>query len=144
MIKNDRQYRITRAQAEAFGKAIRDAAATPNRRIPAVLRRAEIDALESQLSDLRAELSEYEALRSGKRHKLAMASLDELPKTLIQARIAAGMTQEQLAAKLGLKPQQVQRYEATNYQSASMDRMREVFKALGLKLRHPAELRLVS
>ena len=37
-----------------------------------------------------------------------------LPDILIQARIAAGMSQTKLARELGLKPQQVQRYEATN------------------------------
>ncbi|MBM4258372.1 MAG: helix-turn-helix transcriptional regulator [Deltaproteobacteria bacterium] len=42
-----------------------------------------------------------------------MGSLEELPKTLIQARIAGGLSQEDLATTLGLKPQQIQRYEAT-------------------------------
>jgi len=75
---------------------------------------------------------------------VALASLDELPRTLIRARIAAGLTQEELAARLGLKPQQIQRYEATDYHSASMQRMSEVLRALGVRLRHPAELRLLS
>jgi ribosome-binding protein aMBF1 (putative translation factor) len=33
------------------------------------------------------------------------------------AYIAAGLSQEDLAAKLGLKLQQIQRYEETEYQS---------------------------
>ncbi len=32
---------------------------------------------------------------------------------LVQARIASGMSQTDLAERLGMKPQQVQRYEAT-------------------------------
>jgi transcriptional regulator with XRE-family HTH domain len=74
---------------------------------------------------------------------LAIGSLDELPKTLIQARIAAGLTQEELAAKLGLRPQQIQRYEATDYRSAIMHRMNEVLRALGVRLCHPVELRFI-
>ena len=144
MIKNDRQFRITKAQAERFEEAIGDAAATPKRNIHPVLRKAEIDALKSQLSDLRQDLEEYSALRSGKRKTVALGSFDDLPKTLIQARIAAGLTQEELASKLGLKPQQIQRYEATDYQSASMERMNEILRALGVRLRRPVELRLVS
>jgi HTH-type transcriptional regulator/antitoxin HigA len=70
--------------------------------------------------------------------------LEELPKALIQARIAGGLSQEELAAKLDLKPQQVQRYEATEYQSASLERVTEVARVLGVKLRHPAEVRLAS
>ncbi len=50
---------------------------------------------------------------------LKLDSLDALPKVLIQGRIAAGLTQEDLAARLGLKPQQIQRYEASDYHIAS-------------------------
>jgi HTH-type transcriptional regulator/antitoxin HigA len=54
------------------------------------------------------------------------------------------LSQEELAGKLGLKPQQIQRYEATNYQGASLERVNEILRALGVKLRRRAELRLVS
>ena len=144
MIKNERQYRITRAQAEKFEGAIAGVAANPNRRLHPALRKAELDGLKSQLQDLKKELQEYEALRSGKRRVIPLDSIEELPKTLIQARIAAGLSQEDLAARLGLKPQQIQRYEATNYQSASLERVNQIVRVLGVKLRQPAELRLVS
>jgi len=144
MIKNDRQFRITKAQVQRFEKAIKDVAAAPKRAIHPVLQKAEMDALKSQLSDLRQELEEYTALRSGKRKTVAFGSFEDLPKTLIQARIASGLTQEELASKLGLKPQQIQRYEATDYHSASMERMSEILRALGVRLRHPVELRLAS
>ena len=144
MIKNDRQYRITKAQAEKFERAINEAAVSPHPKVHPVLRKAEMDALKSQLADLREELEEYNALRSGKRKTVSMGSLEELPKALIRARIAAGLTQEELAAKLGLKPQQIQRYEATDYHSASMNRINEVLRALGVRLRRPVKLRLVS
>jgi HTH-type transcriptional regulator/antitoxin HigA len=78
------------------------------------------------------------------RRVLALDSIEELPKTLIQARFAFGLSQEDLAAKLGLKPQQIQRYEATNYRSASLERINEIVRVPGVTLRHPAELRLVS
>lgn len=144
MIKNDRQFRITKAQAEKFEKAIKEAASASKRPVHPVLKRAEMGSLKSQLSDLRGELEEYNALRSGKRKTVALDSFDDLPKTLIQARIAAGLTQKELVSKLGLKAQQIQRYEATDYLSASMERMREILRALGVRFRHPAELRLVS
>jgi len=144
MIKNERQYRITKAQAEKFERTIADVTANPNRSRHQALRKAELDGLKSQFQDLRNELHEYEALRSGKRRVIALDSIEDLPKTLIQARIAAGLSQEDLAAKLGLKPQQVQRYEATNYQSANLERINEIVRVLGVKLRHPAEFRLVS
>jgi len=144
MIKNERQYRITKAQAEKFRHAIQEFPRSLPRAIPPVLRKAQLDALKSQLADLQQELTAYERLKSGKQKVVALRSLEELPKALIQARIAGGLSQEELAAKLDLKPQQVQRYEATEYQSASLERVTEVARVLRVKLRHPAEVRLAS
>ena len=135
MIKNERQYRITRAQAENFEIAVAElesARETPG--VHPVLRKAEIDALKSQLGDLKAELKEYEALRTGQQQVLELDSFGDLPRALVQARIAAGLSQQDLAAKLGIKEQQVQRYEASDYQSASLARVGEVVKALGLSV----------
>ncbi len=144
MIKNERQYRITKAHAQKFEKTMHELTTASKPGVHPVLRKAQRDALKSQLSDLRRELVEYETLRSGKQKRVVLGSLEELPKRLIQARIAAGLSQEELATKLGLKPQQIQRYEATEYQSASFERVTEIARVLGVKLQQPAELRLVS
>jgi ribosome-binding protein aMBF1 (putative translation factor) len=144
MIKNDRQYRITKAQSGKFAKAIRETKAFPKSELHPMLRKAQIDAMESQLGDLQREIEEYETLRSGRRKVATLDSLEKLSITLIQARIAGGLSQADLAARLGLKPQQIQRYEATEYQSASLERVNEIMRVLGVRLRHPAELRLVS
>jgi ribosome-binding protein aMBF1 (putative translation factor) len=142
MIKSDRQYRITRAQAVRFRRAIKNQqAAPPDPRIRPKVRQALLDALRSQLEDLQEQLAEYEALRSRRRRRLPLKSWDDLPRTLIRARIAAGWSQAKLAQHLGVKPQQVQRYEATDYQSASLAKVAEVARTLGLKL-HTGEARL--
>ena len=136
MIKNERQYRITRAQAGKFEHAIADLVSAPDTHgVHPLLKKAQIDALRSQLQDLKAELKEYRALRSGKRHVLELDSFDDLPRALVQARIAAGLSHRDLAVRLGIKEQQVQRYEASDYQSASLARVGKVIKALGLRVR---------
>lgn len=99
------------------------------------MRRIQLSALESQLESLKREAAEYEALRAGKVRRQRVESFGELPEALISGRIAAGLTQRQLAERLGLKEQQIQRYEATDYRSASMARVSEVAGALGLKIR---------
>jgi len=99
MIKNERQYRITKAQAEKLHTAIQKFTKTVPRRVHPVLRKAQLDALKSQVADLQRELAEYERLHSGKRKIVALRSLEELPKTLIQARIARGLSQEELAVR---------------------------------------------
>src|SRR5215469_15840934 len=92
--------------------------------------------IESQLRDLEDELREYERLKSGGLKTLELDSLDALPKVLIQARIAAGLTQEDLSSRLGLKPQQIQRrYEANDYQTASLARLLEIARVLNLRVR---------
>lgn len=136
MIKNERQYRITRAQAEKFEKTITELEAAPEeKRIHPKLRTAQLNGLRSQLADLREELAEYESLRSGQRRVLELNSFDDLPRALIQGRIASGMSQEEFADRLGVKAQQVQRYEATDYMGASLARVGEVVKALGIQVR---------
>ena len=42
---------------------------------------------------------------------------------LIKCRIALGWTQEDFARRLGVRPQQVQNDEATDYESASLSRL---------------------
>ena len=137
MIKNERQYRITKAEADKFERLITDleVGSAADLSIPAAFRKAEIDGLRSQLADLRNQIQEYDDLRSGKHVLLETISFQDLPRTLVKARIASGWSQKQLAEQLNLKEQQVQKYEATGYAGASMSRLGEVADALGLKVR---------
>ncbi|MBL8234414.1 MAG: helix-turn-helix domain-containing protein [Bryobacterales bacterium] len=141
MIKNEKQYRITKAQARRFQEALAELArqARPADVSPR-LWQAQRDAAESQLRDLQAEIDAYEGLHMGKSKELVLEAVEDLPKTLIRARIAAGMTQEGLANRLGVKTQQVQRYEATEYESASFARVLKVVQALGLRMPKPTRL----
>jgi len=137
MIKNERQYRITNAQVVKLERALDllTKGLTGGEHMHPLLQKAQEDALRSQVADLHAQLREYDALRSRKRTVLELASFEELPRALIQARIAAGISQRELGERLGLKEQQIQRYEATEYASASLARVTEVVRALGIKVR---------
>ncbi|MHB8320387.1 MAG: helix-turn-helix domain-containing protein [Acidimicrobiales bacterium] len=55
-----------------------------------------------------------------------------MPRLLVRARIRAGLSQRLLAERLGLKEQQIQRYESSDYASASLSRLRQVAAAVGL------------
>lgn len=141
MIKNERQYRITKAQAEKFAQALtRIEQIEPNPRVHPLLQKAEAEALRSQLESLQNEITAYEDLRSGKERVFFSQSLDGLPEALIKARISAGLSQKDLAERLGLKEQQVQRYEATDYTSASLERVRAVIRALGVTVREEVSI----
>lgn len=137
MIKNERQYRVTQAQAKKFEQALAQLNKKfgKEKEVHPLLWKAQKDSLQSQLSELREEIEEYEALKSGQKAVLELNSLEELPSALIQARIASELSQKELAERLGIKEQQIQRYEATEYASASFTRILEVIQVLGIKVR---------
>jgi ribosome-binding protein aMBF1 (putative translation factor) len=142
MIKNEKQYRITKAQVRRFQNALAELAGqTRPANISARLWEVQRDAARSQMEDLQKQVEAYERLQLGKSREVVLEAVEDLPKALIRARIASGMTQEGLALRLGLKAQQVQRYEATEYESASFARIRKVVQALGLRI--PKAIRLV-
>jgi transcriptional regulator with XRE-family HTH domain len=134
MIKNDRQYRITRTRAEEFERALLAASGPTEPSSKSLFRQIQKEAIESQLNDLKSELQQYELLKNGKIRTLEIESLAELPEALIRARIARGWTQKKLAHELGLKEQQVQRYEADDYATASVERVKSIAAVLGLEL----------
>lgn len=132
MIKNERQYKIAKSQIAKFEAALDDL--TARRGAKSRRRKLEEDALRSQLDELRGEVKQYEELRSGGPKPIHIDSFDELPGALVEARIVAGLSQKDLAERLDLKEQQIQRYEATDYCSASLTRLKEIAKALGVNI----------
>jgi len=134
MIRNERQYRITKGQIRKFREAIAKFEKQNPKSHP-MLVRAQKDAMKSELNVLEGQVKDYEKLRSGKYKVLKDSSFDDLPIELIRARIALGYTQKQLAELVGLKEQQIQRYEETEYSSASYSRLREIIHALGLEVK---------
>jgi len=132
MIKNERQYRIANAQVGKFEQALK-AFLTESRKDQTThprLIKAQKDAMRSQIKSLRVELAEYEGLESGEMPPPDLEYLSSVPQDLIRARIASGLSQKQLAQRLGMPEQQIQRYEAKEYESVSLARIREVARAL--------------
>jgi HTH-type transcriptional regulator/antitoxin HigA len=136
MIYSEKQYGVSSGELAKLKEAL--TAAEGRQSDQPWLRKAEIDALRSQIADIEAELAEYDLLKSGQVSFSRSYALEELPRVLVQARIAAGMSQTDLAEKLDMKPQQVQRYEATHYMGASLARLIEVSRVLdrqGIRMR---------
>src|SRR5262249_45092412 len=95
------------------------------------------------LDELDEQIAEYERLKAGQIPVIRIESFDELPEGLIKARIAAGLSQKDLADRLHLKEQQIQRYEADRYASASLQRLQEVARAIGVEIRKEIIMPLV-
>ena len=143
MITNERQYRITSAQLVKLKTAIGnfDFKEATKRIKSKILAKAEIEALRSEYENLSMQIHKYETLKSGTVEILKASNLEELPSILIRARIAKGFSQRQLADAIGLKEQQIQRYEAEEYASANLRRLADVSNALNLNISEVAEFR---
>jgi HTH-type transcriptional regulator / antitoxin HipB len=133
MIQNERQYRITQTKLKKFEQEL--AAIDPQD--PNLHPRQIVGWTNSYnltIRQLKQEIAEYEQLKSGNIFTFVLGSLNDLPTTLIKARIAAGMTQKELAEKIGVQEQQIQRYESSHYSSASFERLRSIADALKVEI----------
>jgi transcriptional regulator with XRE-family HTH domain len=140
MITNERQLQIARRDIERFQAALNGDMSEAG--IDPIILQAQREAAEFQIRELQAQVDDYIKLRSGKVREFRIASLSELPNALISCRIASGMTQRELADRLSLKEQQIQRYEMQSYQGASFSRIADIADAVGIEL--PGELRLAG
>ena len=140
MITNERQYKITRSQLEKLKAAMgnfnfEEASKSVGSDVLAI---AELQALQSEVDILEEQLDEYDQLQSGAIATLEASSLDELPGMLIRARIAQRLSQKELADLMGMKEQQIQRYESEEYSGASLHKLREIADALKLTIKETA------
>ena len=135
VITNERQYRITNAELKRFEEAlVAKTAAGPGPDVDPRIHQATLDAMASECDELRGQLERYDDLRSGRVGQRTLHSLRELPIALIEARIAARLTQRELAQGLGVPEQQVQRWEANAYAGVGIERMQEIADVLKLEV----------
>jgi DNA-binding XRE family transcriptional regulator len=136
MITNERQYKISKKELERFESAHAVALATaPNPGVHRRLHQAMQEGLASQIDDLRSQIKRYEALKAGDVPGVVLTSIVALLPALIEARIAAGLTQLALSKLVGVAEQQVQRWEATAYAGVSVEKVQAIADAVGLSIR---------
>lgn len=140
MIENEKQYKITRTKIAKLEAALKQSIESSQNLNP-TLREAVIAGIRSQIDDLIAEMREYEELKAKKIEYLCMRSLAYFGDILIKARIARGYTQAELAERLNLQAQQIQKYETTRYESASFRRLLDVMFSLGIDVRARIDIR---
>jgi HTH-type transcriptional regulator / antitoxin HipB len=134
MIQNERQYKITQSRVREFEQALsRLETLNPTQHPRKIL--SEKNALLNTIQALQQEIADYDKLKQGQISSFRLQNLNEIPTTLIKARIALGITQRELGERIGVQEQQIQRYEANQYQSISFDRLGQVFTALGINFK---------
>ncbi|MGI9229891.1 MAG: helix-turn-helix domain-containing protein [Gammaproteobacteria bacterium] len=130
MIYSDKQYEVSIRELAKLKDALEttQSGETENKSVE----RIGIEALKSQIAEIEADVTHYDLLKSGKINHAKSFSLEALPSVLIEARIASGLSQTELAHALGVKPQQVQRDEASGYMGASFKRLLKVSRLLNV------------
>jgi DNA-directed RNA polymerase specialized sigma subunit len=134
MIRNESEYQeATRRQREELERLEQHRA----RLVDAGLNAQEVGrarapqrALHQQHAE---EIESYERLRRGDLGELV--NLHGLGRTLIALRIARGLTQRELAEKLGVHESQVSRDERNEYHGITVERAARVLDAMGVELR---------
>ena len=129
MIKSDAQRERTVAQIEGFRRALaRVAEEKPGKRSAAIR-----GSYEGMIRQLEEELREYDQLKSGDLKVPRIGRLDEIAPFIVKLRIAKGVTQTELAGRLGVSKQVISRYEESDYQTVGIARLQEILDAIGIE-----------
>ena len=134
MIRNDNEYReaVTRLSEEQGRIETQKVELEKMGLSPADVKRA-IDPIRSFHLQLQEEVESYQRLKRGEFDEIR--NLQGLGQLLISARIARGLTQRQLAEKLGVNESQVSRDERNEYHGVTLDRAARILESLGVELR---------
>ncbi len=131
MIKNDKQLTSTKIQLKEFEETLNAIKPSGKEDFRATMHQ---NALKGTIKKLTDEIKEYESLKENGLHLIQVADFYQISKALIKARMAKGWTQTDLARKMEIDVQQIQRYEARDYEGASIERIQEVIDALGVNV----------
>jgi HTH-type transcriptional regulator/antitoxin HigA len=129
MIKSDAQRDRTLAQIEGFRRALAKAdEEKPGKRSAAIR-----GSYESMIRQLEDELREYDELKSGVLNLPQVERLSQIAPFIARIRIAKGVSQAELARRLGVSKQVISRYEESDYQTVAIARLEEILDAIGIK-----------
>lgn len=139
MIKDQLQYEYSQEWVEKFKKTMaameRDEEA---KRKDFLKWDAGRGAIQCHLDQLHEEIAEYERLINCDKSKpieIVVENLNKLPDALIKARIAAKISEKELAEMLGIDEQRIKDHEDKSYQNASFLELLEISFVLGVEFK---------
>ena len=129
MIKSEAQRERTVTQIEGFRHALAKVAQDKPAKRSAAIR----GSYESMIRQLEDELREYDLLKSGELALPHIERLDQIAPFIARIRIAKGVSQTELARRLGVSKQVISRYEENEYQTVAIPRLQEILDVIGIK-----------
>jgi ribosome-binding protein aMBF1 (putative translation factor) len=138
MIRNENEYReaVKRLDEERERLAEHKARLSKMGLKAAEVKRA-LDPLRSFHDQLAEEVESFERLKQG--DIAEVMNLHDLGQTLVALRIALGLSQRELAERLGAHESQVSRDERNEYHGITVERASRILDALGVRLRSEIE-----
>jgi HTH-type transcriptional regulator/antitoxin HigA len=132
MIKNEKQYRISKKLLNDINENIADLQKDTTQH-PLKIKLLLASALNMQ-KEIEQDILLYETLKKDKIKVLKERLVADLPSLFIEFKIKSGLTQKEFAAQLGIKEQQLQRYEADNFRSVTFKNLLRFLDAVGLEV----------
>lgn len=134
MIRNETECRTAVERLESERKRLADHRARLRKAglTEAQIKRA-LDPMRSFHLQLKEEVESYERLKRGDLGELT--NLEGLGRLLVAVRIARGVTQRELARRLGVDESQVSRDERNEYHNVTVERAGRILDALGARIR---------
>ncbi len=139
IIRNEQQYNTTKEWLQKFEQSVAEIENNETLKADPIRWKLYRDAYQSQVLEFSEEIAEYERLINcdqSQKIQIQVENFNKLPDVLIKARIAAKMTQKELADILGVEEQRVKEYEDSDYQCASFVEILEVSAALGVEFKN--------
>lgn len=135
LLLNDREVSAAKERLAAVDRALlpENAFSLTSSGISAALIERHADMLRRRKRDLETAIGAYGALRN-RDDRLLHEWRHEPGVTLVLTRINRGMSQRQLADRLGMREQQIQRYESDRYRAISLSNLKRVCAALEVSL----------
>jgi HTH-type transcriptional regulator/antitoxin HipB len=134
MLKTSKQHTIARQRLEDAKRAF-EYYATNKSSMSDEDWQIQIALLGGQIEELSVEISEFDQLIRGELDILEQHDIFQISDVISKARLAKGWTQKMLADELGIDEQQIQRYEANDFESAKLSRILEIIYAMDLELK---------
>jgi len=128
MIKSDAQRDRTLVQMEGFRRALGKVDQETSGKRSAAIR----GSYQSMIRQLEDELHEYDLLRAGKLTLPRVERVDQIAPFITKIRIAKGVSQTDLARRLGVRKQVISRYEENDYQTVGIARLQEILDVIGV------------
>jgi HTH-type transcriptional regulator/antitoxin HigA len=128
-IRSDAERERAAAQVEFLQAAVAKVAQGKSSR------RADATAakIEQMLCARQDQIQEYDALKRGELRLPKIERLDQIAALIPRIRIARGISQTELARRIGVSKQVVSRYEESDYRTAGLSRLQEILEALEAK-----------